>query len=468
MREVRSKIILASLAIAESCWLFAAFDIFGALVDFGGSPMPWIGVLGLLGLGMYSGWLFGGSNIDRSTAALVQGGLGLVLIYVFMSLGLYSGATFNLGWPSRVLAGEREGALVAAAMITFLFFMWLWRHAVLIGADRYSVDRLARTFKVGIAVLAIAVLVEQLSDGGANSTALLIPFFASALVGLAVGRLPDEGSRGNGSRWAQVIAVSVLIVIGAGLLLGLLGGIYGSGGVRLLYEGWELLVDGLLWILRIPIAILATVLLAFFRWVFSRRGEVEGEEIEPPEQGSGFEEQAQGVANAGDSTVETIVNIVQYPALVLVLIAAFLVLALAFRRLAARRERNDSGDRESLLGDARRGDLTRLLLGLLPDWMRGGHGRRSFVYPVEPPGLAGAFRLYFDTLAVAARNGAPLDELQTPTERVGSLSDALPYAPVRRITAVFNAACYGDVPADEAELNGLRSKMESPPRPGDG
>lgn len=463
MREARGKIILVALAVAESCWLFAAYDTFGTMVDFGGAPVPWIGVLGLLGLGIYAGWLFGGARMEPSKAALIQGGIGLVLIYFFMSLGSYSGATFNLGWPSNVLSRGRDASDVAAAIITFFFFLWLWRHSVMLGADRYAVDRLARTFKFGIAVLAIAVLVEQLADGGIDSTALLIPFFASSLVGLAAGRLPSEGSPGSGARWAQVIAISVFAVIGLGLLLGLIGGIYGSGGVQLLYDGWSLLVDGMLWLLRIPIAILAAILVGFFRWVFSRRDPDQGSPLEPVEQGSGLDTPAREMAGNGDTTVETIVTIVQYPVLVIVLVVAFFALALAFRRLAAQRGKEEGGERESLQDEAGRGDMARLLLGLLPEWMKGGRGQREFRFPREPAGVAGAFQLYFDTLALASRNGAMVDESQTPTERMAALSGALPYAPIAEITSVFNAACYGDFPAERVELDDLRNRLESPP-----
>jgi hypothetical protein len=244
--------------------------------------------------------------------------------------------------------------------------------------------------------------------------------------------------------------------MGLGLLLGLVGGLYGNGGVKLLFAGWGILVDGILWVLRYPI----TGLVLFMNWFFDLFADREPQpaaESQQPAQ-SGQEILNIDPNQAGESSnqlVDTIINILQYPVIVLLVIVAFFILAMAFRRFGKRGEENPDDERESIRGDAdTAGDMARLLRGLVPGWLKGKDGK-TWRYPDEP-GIAEVFQLYFKTIAMGMKWGAPFDPNMTPAERLPALELALPGAPVRQVTDRFNAACYGREPTPQhivAELD---------------
>lgn len=459
MAEGRSKIILAAVAGAESVWLFALFSLIGLIGDMGGSPLPWVTVLGLLVTAIATGYVFAGSRGEDATLAIWQAAFGVIVIYLLMGTGTYlENRTFDAAWIVRLVGGEFGGPQIASVIFAFAASLWLWRHGFKLATDRYPEDRLSRVFKLGIAVLAVAVLVDEASDEDFGAGALLVPFFGFSLVGMAVGRLPESGGGWSGKQWARTIAVSVFAVMGMGLLLGLVGGLYGSGGVRLLFAGWGLLVDGFLWVLRFPITWAVAAVTWFFN-LFSpntageraiESGPLSGQETLGIEPGQ--------MADRGNETVDTIINILQYPVIVILVIVAFFVLALVYRRLGKRDKKDDGDERESIRGDAdTAGDMARLLRGLVPGWMRGRDGKQ-WRYP-EQPGIAEVFKLYFKTIAMGMKWGMKFDPNMTPAERLPLLELALPGAPVRQVTDRFNAACYGLEPTDRAVVAELEASL---------
>ena len=319
---------------------------------------------------MFIGWLTMGLRGNKATLAILEGLIGITIIYLVVASGtFYEGRIFDMAWPAKLTGADLEASAFAGVIFSLLAAVYVWRKTIGIVADDYSADRLQRSFKIGIAVIAVGVLAEEISKTDVGIQTLLVPFFAASLAGLAAARLPEHGLRGKGAAWARIIAAAILGVIALGLILGLLGGIYGGVGVRLLYRGWGLLVDALLWILRYPLELLVNLMLLIFNWLKSMFGSEEQPEQEfgggPP---GGLPE---GITEtAGDSQLfETIFNIIQYPLLAILIIGLFLFLALAYRKFIAREGRGEDEDRESLDTDADpTKDLMRLLAGLLPSW----------------------------------------------------------------------------------------------------
>ena len=236
-------------------------------------------------------------------------------------------------------------------------------------------------------------------------------------------------------------------MIALGLVLGLLGGVYGGVGVRLLYRGWGLLVDALLWILRYPLELLVNLIMLIINWLRSMFGNEE-----PPEQefgGGPPESFAERVGEtAGESQLfETIFNIIQYPLLAVLIIGLFLFLALAYRRFIARQGRPEDEDREALESEADpTKDLLKLLGGLLPSWLtRKSEKRRDWRYPENEVGVTEVFLLYFDYLSAAVARGLVFTPNLTPmsacrTSRGRCRARALPWLPTcstRLVTATW-------------------------------
>ena len=462
MSKNRDKIIFGTLAVADSIWIYALLAVIGLVIGLEGSPLPWLSLFAFYAAGMFTGWVVMGLRGGTGTLAIMEGVVGFAAVYLLVAGGnFHTERGFDLWWAVKLAGADLEARAAVGAVVSLITGVIVWRRALGIVADDFAGERLKGTFKLGIALTASAVIAEQIVSRDTGIQVLLVPFFASCLAGMAVARLPDRGVGGKDVSWARIIGAAVLVVIGLGLALGLLGGIYGVGGVRLLFRGWGLLVDGLLWVLRIPLELFVNALAAIFNWlksVFGTEEEPQRQELGggPPE---GIPEAAQ---SAGDSQLfETIFNIIQYPLLVILIIGIFLVLALAYRRLTSRRRKLVDEDRESIQDDPdAAGDLLRLLSGMLPSWFtKRREETKSWRYPKNEVGIAEAFVLYFDYLAAAMARGMAFIPNLTPSERVSSMEAALPGARVGLVTEIFNAACYGHVAAGRSTIESLRSEL---------
>jgi hypothetical protein len=460
--EGRSRLILLSVAVAESSWLFALFAVGGIFFGFGGSPLPWLSLFGLLSLSIAVGYVLGGAygiEGNEASIAIWQSIAGLVVIYLLLGTGTFLGGTsIDIGWIVRVVSGDLSANATASAIFGFFIAIWLWRHGIHLGTARYPEDHLSRVFKIGIAVLAVAVLVDQSRPEYIGAGILMMPFFAATLLGLAIGRLPEQGVGGRTGHWARVIAVSVFGVMGVGMFIGLLGSLYGRGGVRVLFAGWGLVVDGFIWLITYPVT-WATAVLMWLLNLFGNKGT--GQQNEPEKIPSGQEilgidpDQTVG---AGNATIDSIVHMLRYPMVALIVIAAFFILAMAFRRLSNREDGDDGDERESIRGEVdTSGDMSRLLGGLVPGWLRRRSGT-GWKYPADPA-LAAVFSLYFDAIAIGVKWGMVFQPTMTPVERLPHLEWALPGAPFKEVTERFNAACYGGVAADATTVANLRQEL---------
>lgn len=432
----------------------------GLIGDLGGSPLPWVSLFVLLLVSIGTGYVLGATEGDEVSIAIRQSLFGLVVIYLLLGSGTFLGEdNFDIGWIFTLLQGDLGPASAVSAVFGLLISLWLWRHGLRLGTDSYPEDRLARIFRIGIGVLAISTLVDEVHSEDLGVSALLVPFFGATLVGMAVGRLPESGSGRKNGEWARIIGVSVMGVMGIGLLIGLLGGLYGNGGVRALSAGWSLFVEGFVWVLRFPV----TWIHAVIQWLiglFPAR-DSEPERLNPGQSGQeslGIEPEQ--VAEAGNATVDSIVNILQYPAIALIIIAAFFIMALAYRRIGARGKDDSDEDRESIRAELdTAGDMSRLLGGLLPGWLRRKHGR-DWLHP-EEAGFAEVFKLYFDSIRLGVKWGMEFHPQMTPAERLPLLMAAVPGAPMQELTSRFNAACYGKIPTDPETVEDLRMQIKS-------
>lgn len=464
MSENRGKIILGALAISESVWIYGALAVFGLVVGMGGSPLTWFTVFAVYVGGMFIGWLTMGLKGNKATLAILEGLAGITVVYIAVASGtFYKDRSFDMAWAAKLTGADLEAMAVAGVVFSLLAAVYIWRKTIGIVADEYSADRLQRSFKIGIAIIAVGVIAEQVSDKDVGMQTLLVPFFAASLAGLAAARLPEQGLRGKGATWVRIIAASILGVIALGLVLGLIGGVYGGVGVRLLYRGWGLLVDALLWVLRYPLELIVNVMMWILNWLRERFG---NEEALEQEFGGGPPNtivDRLGETSGESQLFETIFNIIQYPLLAVLIIGLFLFLALAYRRFIARQGRPEDEDREALETDADPAkDLLKLLGGLLPSWLtRTREKPRNWNYPENEVGVTEVFLLYFDYLSAGVTRGLVFLPNLTPNERVPDLQLALPGARVGLVTELFNAACYGHVAADRRTVDELRNELNA-------
>ena len=468
---MRNPLIFAygALVVVESVWWFTTLAILGSLMGLGGSPIPWISLLILFGLGMGSAWVFGVSKDDATLKAMYQATLALVAVYLTVATGTVGDSwSFEIAWPVNMFGGAYGGEGAADLTLGLIAAGMIWYRSQNLVAGGGVAGRLSRAFKLGTAFIAIGLLVEMGVGFDIGISPLLFPFFGASLIGLAASRLPQSDDTGE-APWPMVIGISVASILGMGIVGGLLTGRYGNIGVRGLVNLWGAFVDAILWVLRYPIEAVMRVMWAVILWLKGRFAS-ENVEEEVPQGPPQLSEAMEEVADRANSATDFAVDALRWPLSILMLVVLFFVLVFAYRRITGRNNELDDANRESIRGDAdAKADMMKLLSSLMPDWMKGGKKRSLWKWPEGESGVAEAFLLYFDTLTHAIKRGMIFDPHSTPNERIPALAVFLPGAPVDAVTTRFNAACYGAVPADIDELDRLRIEIDAAaklPRPG--
>lgn len=466
MNTNRGRLLFLALSVVDASWVFAAAATFGLLFGLGTSPLSWPVMIAVLGISMFAGWIAVGVRGDFITVALLQGGVGLIAVYMAVGLRSAEGvAGVEWSWLPRLVHGDLGQAGGAAAVIALLFAIFLWRRGLRAIADDSPWDSLHGSFRWGIAAIAVALIVEIIVDKDVGIRLIVFPFFAAALGGMALGRLAEPGAWGASNRvWGRVILGTVATVLALGLTLGLAGSAFGEGPVRGVGAALAAIRDGVFWLISIPLRYVVMAVFAIFQWLRNLFG---SEEREPIEFGGGalqFSEQEVEEATdaVGSGLLETIVAIIAWPLAAIILLVVLYFLMKGLRKMRAGREEGPESERESIRGDANaRKDLMDLLSRLLPGFvLRGRKGERILRFPTDEPGITEVFELYFQYLAKALRRGASLEPHLTPTELRIDLEEVMPGAPVALLTERFNAACYGHEPSGADVIRRLEHGLE--------
>ncbi len=465
----RARILYSSLAIAESAWLFAVMSIVGVIIGQDGSPLPWLVLLGLLALSMAVTWVAGGVGGDFITLALLQGVVGLTTVYGAVALRSTEGSPgFDGFWFGRLLFGEFGGQEIMAVIVSFVIAIAIWMRGVRFIILSEPWETLHKSFRIGVAAIALALIVQLARDEATGVVLIIFPFFAASLGGMSVGRLAEGGAWGSAQRiWGRVIALTVGAVLAVGVVLGALGAAYGSGPLGLFMDGAAAVRDGAFRVLEVILTPPLTALFWFIQWLQDRfnPGGMRGELLANLEQEEEIEQEAGGgvMEAAGDSLIDNIIEVLVWPIGFILLLVVFWILIKSFQRIRSKEEEEPDADRESIRGDAdARADLANLFGRLIPGFLkRGGDKEAGLRFPEGEPGITEVFQLYFRYLSAGLRRGATLESHMTPAELAGRLEVALPGAPVEQITRRFEAACYGHEPTGSELLGRLEAGLAS-------
>ena len=215
MPNRQNPVVLAAMIIADGAWLFTALAIVGFFTNQNGSPLPWFAVFGLLALGVFVTRIAPLFALAGHSPAIVQAGIGIVAIYVAMAASTGAGRSdFDLAWGLHAVQGDYTALTLIGSIIGLFGGAYIWRHAAVVATTGTPEHRLLRSFRLGIVILAIALLIEQTGGHDLGATDMLVPFFAASLAGLAVARLPQRSGVSNA--WTRVIAASVVADRGPG------------------------------------------------------------------------------------------------------------------------------------------------------------------------------------------------------------------------------------------------------------
>jgi hypothetical protein len=453
MPNQRGIIAIAATVIVDTAWLYPVLGVFGTIFKQGGSFLPLPLVLALIALGVLVSRVAPFVVENDTGRASFQALLGLGVIYGAMSMvpvvdGAESG--IDLLWGPHLIGGGFSGKAATGLIVGAIVAGFLWRRGVHIAVETHPQFRLVHTFRTGIVALAGAILFEQAVDVDVAATIMLVPFFTVSLVGLMFARLP------LGAAWTRIAGLAAMVVVGGGLVIGLIGALFGGRGLEFLVSGLSQFLTGLIWLVTPVLEVIFT----FFAWLI---GEVEpprrGRNSPPPFDMKHFEHFE---PDSVPAYIEQTVHALKYPALLLAIYLLYRSLHWAYQAHTRRALAAVAVDRESIRGEANPTiDLLNLALGLLPDWLLPEPSQTGPRYPKDRPGISEVYALYFDLLVAAGKRGYDFVSSATPRERQHDLEHAVPGAPVARITDCFNAACYGNIATAPETLKQLRREFET-------
>ena len=311
---------------------------------------------------------------------------------------------------------------------------------------------MAASFKLGLIVIAVTLALELGNGVDLGAQSAMLVFFAASLAGLAIAQVPPGSVLG--AEWIRVLAATVVVTLTLGIALGLTAGPVGRGGLELAWSAWGYLSDALLWGVRILLESLRDALgtlaawLHLDGWISSSGGESGGQA--PLSWFTNFD--------SSSTLIHTTSKVLQNLFLIALIYLLFRVFAFARRHAhhgytGYRTERH-----ESIRGDAAAlSDFLRLVRTLFPgsskpdDIGRTVHGE---------PGVVEVIGLYYDLLSHATLRGFAFVPAATPLERIETLEEFLPAAPVAEITRRFVAACYGQEGSDALSIAALRAQLD--------
>lgn len=456
MNDRRGLPALAATVIADSCWLYTVIGLLGLATNQGGPAVPWAGVLAILAAMVAATRLLVRAYGAARASHAGLGAVGLVAIYVAIAAVLDpADGAWEPVWINRMMTGAYSGPQVVRIVGTAIGVAWLCRRAIRIGDEPNLDVRLLSTFRTGTMVIAIVLIVERVASTDLHATSVILPFYAVCLCGLAVSRRPRSAALSPA--WMKVAGGTVGAVLGIAFLLGLFGERLGGSMVHAIAGSWTWLAQ----MIGQAVGFIMAPFLELLFWIVEMlkperpagppptilRPPVSWEFIDP--------------ANT-PAFVDAVVAFVKYPLLILLLFFLIRFLIRSHRLWATGRDASPvTVDHETIErdGDAMT-DLAHIVETLLPDWLRGRKGRPGWRVPAGDPGIADVFRLYFEMLEAAMTRGHPADPASTPNERAPRLAALLPEAPVARITACFNAACFGARPTDAGTIRALRADLQ--------
>ncbi|MCH8206228.1 MAG: DUF4129 domain-containing protein [Chloroflexi bacterium] len=456
MNSHHDRFVLAAHLISEGAWMFALMGIFGLWFGFEGSPVAWLAVMVIMGGSLLASRTLNMIALPTAMAAGIQMLLGVVVLYLTLGTQIpTSVGVIDLGWIGNLSSNADGADNPRWAVLASAFAVYLWWRGGRIAASDNTAESLATSFRLGVLALASSIIVDIANEPNLNVFPMMFIFFGAGLAGLSFGNLmPAFETSSEGRTWPRVIGGMVAAV----LLLGLAFSLLRDNVLSAISAPALLLLKGLgtvAFYVAVPFIYVVTFIVqgifAILSW-FAGERDVDTEVLGPI--GFDFPERAEADAPA-------YLAIIGWVILALIIVAALLLLARAFRRRKRWRLEETSIIRESIREDADVGhDLAQLLLNLLPDRFKRRRRTGHFKLPDGDPDIVDVFRIYFGLLVMADERGFPRPATQTPAEYQNTLEEIFPRTFVRSVTAAFVKACYGHHAAPRTEIDEMRLSLE--------
>lgn len=447
----------AALLLAESSWLFLLGAGLGLALPGKAPLLPWPGVLALLTLALVGARWAARTGMSPLRSSLL--GVALAIASIYGLLAWHAGGAL---WALRLATLGAPGLEIARIWLAVALSLGVWWLGLRMAGTLDLADSLSLTFRIGLAVLAVAGIIEVTTRSSLGARLVAFPFFGASLAGLALSRLATgDKARGGGAPWARTLAVVVswVLLVGFGLSF-LAGGPLSSATVALLRMLGKAL-DVAFAVLLLPIEFVLGYIFRGLSWLVRwLSGGREAPPLQLPDFSSLFQRPEETQAQAGGA-LATLGLALKWTIVALLALGLLYFLARIFRVRLRAGQPSDLEVRESVEGESDpREDLGALLGNLLPrfPWRSG----KTLVYPL-PPGddlRARLYRAYFRLLNAAAQRGRPREVWQTPLEYQPSLQAQFPTLAAGTLTEAFNRARFGHTDPRREGVERLESEAE--------
>lgn len=454
------RIVVATSAILESVWIYAAMAMVSLILGLDGSPMAWHMMLLLTGLSFLSARALALIIMPPAFPYVIQMTFGIIVIYSVVGIVVQpEGNGFTVDWI-RVLRSDTAEAGYLTALVVGMLSVILWWRGGRLASEEYPLDRLDRTFRVGLLILSVAAVVDIISAQYLGIFPLMFLYFAAGLAGLSFGHLlPLSQKTKQSNSWLKVIGGITAAVLFIGLLFSLLQKSILNFITTPVMIALNALLKIFLYVVLLPIVYVIDLLIRGIFGILSRfNSQAEPPQLEIRSFGEMFQEVQEDTVDTGASAL---LQFLEWTVIAIIILTVLYFLARSFGRRLRWRRIIDSGVRESLIDNSDAvTDLKKLLMGLFPDRFRKKPPKRLYRLPSDDANTIEAFKLYFKILIQAERHGYARHLNQTPNEHRMALYKVFPHDLVNRITQIFNDACYGRLSPPLHQIDEIRNELE--------
>ena len=460
--------LLLSLAGMEICWFTPLFLALSRRPW--GYPLPlvalvlWLVVWGMMRLARF----LAERQIGFPLYEIIVVGVVVLTSLLVIRLYIHWGAPWNdWSWlvaTGRALTNLLQGVSDEVIVLGTMFFLW-WR-AISLSQQEHSFQSVGYEFRRNVLLLIVSTLFLSYLKGR-EVNVFIAPFFFFSLLAVALARVKDKSQvsggieRPFGPRWLVILTIASLAVLG---LSWLLSHVYSVQGFRAALAWMDPLFLWMGWAAAWLVVQFLRLIGPLMEWVITALGQllgsVELQPLELPALKALEEAQKQG-AQGEPPAWALLLGRYLCPTLFVAAALLLIVIWLEYRYPRSRRVVED--ERRPLWSEAGEGldagGLVRRKWEQLRDLMvqvgRFGLGRRLYA-------ALSVRAIYANVIRLAEQRGFPRPPARTPYEFLPTLARAFPGcdADLVQITEAYVKVHYGEVPADQEELETLRACWE--------
>lgn len=475
MNLSQHKVVLSSLVVTESTWIFGIIGVVGLILGLEGSPIDWP----IVALIMAGSVIFIQAQPFEKMRPVYVGILRTISLAAILYFGIAlsisdADVIIDLNWIFDIFSSSPPDNYMFHIGLSLIAGFILWLRGAKLSSVISPVDTLSKSFRVGIIALAFAAIIDILQPYDMGMFLVMFIFFAAGLVGLSAGYLmPESSTSSDNKTWLKVISVIVSVVLSVGVMISVIHKIITSF-LSGQFDSAGSVIEWVLFIVISPIVFIFELFNKGLMQFFSRdfdpvaAGLEENTSFEErPEQATSSGTQSSYSPSSDEVSIQTgidwgdVVGVLTIAFIAVLILVIVFLLAMVIKRGMGVLTENYEGDAESLKGDSNAVvDLAKLLAGLLPRFGFGSKGSDGLRLPDGPPGVVEAIKLYYELLTVGEKNGFPRPIGKTAHEFQGVLEQIIPKNLVSSVTNAFSQALYGRIPAPDSQLDQMKLDMK--------